>query len=99
MSWFTYILCCDQKTYYVGITQDLSQRLHSHRERQNIGTKEFSDIQLVYSEIHSTRKGAEAREKQLKKWSYAKKKALVEGDIAKLIRLSRNREVVDGRQG
>ncbi len=96
MNWFTYILLCDQKTYYVGITHNLGQRVESHKSKQNMGTMEFSDLQLVYYESYLTRKEAERREKQLKGWTVAKKKALIAGNVELLKRLSRNRELVDG---
>ena len=65
MAWFTYIILCDQKTYYVCITHDLNQRFQSHKSKQNIGTKEFSDLRLVYSETYLIRKEAVHRETQL----------------------------------
>lgn len=99
MSWFIYILFCDQKTYYVGLTNNLEKRFHSHRNKENIGTKEFSDLKMVYSEKFNTRKEAETREKQIKGWTVAKKKALIEQNIGELVRLSRNREYVEGNRG
>ena len=42
---------------------------------------------------------AEKREKQLKGWSVAKKKALIQGNIELLKRLSKSAEHVDGTQG
>jgi len=43
---------------------------------------------LVYHETHDNRRAVLAREKQIKRWSRAKKEALIEGDIEKLKRLS-----------
>ncbi len=90
--WKIYILFCDQKTFYVGLTGNLEQRLVSHISKQNLATKEFSDIKLVYSEEYPLRELAENREKQLKGWSFAKKKALIEGNLELLKQLSKNRE-------
>lgn len=56
-----------------------------------MGTKEFSDLQLVYHEKLYTRNKAEIREKQLKGWTFAKKKALVEGNLELLKQLSKTR--------
>ncbi|MBI5614023.1 GIY-YIG nuclease family protein [Candidatus Gottesmanbacteria bacterium] len=95
MSWFVYILFCDQKTYYVGLTHNTSARTLSHQRKKNIATKEFSDIKLVYQEKYKTRIEAERREKQLKGWTVAKKKALISGKLALLIKLSKNRERVE----
>ncbi len=75
MNWFTYILLCDQKYYYVGLTHDIQQRVRSHQNKENIGTKEFTEY----------------REKQLKGWSVAKKNALIEGNFELLKKLSKNK--------
>jgi len=96
--WHLYILLCDQKTYYVGISSSLASRIKSHRVKRNIGTKEFSDFKLIYTETYSTRKKAESREKQLKRWTAAKKKALIEGKLDLLRKLSKSREFGEGRQ-
>ena len=42
---------------------------------------------LVYSEPHTTRAAALRRERQLKKWTRAKKEALVARDVALLKQL------------
>lgn len=99
MPWHIYILLCDQKTYYVGLTSDLSQRFESHKNKENLATKKFSDVKLAYSEDFETRKEAEKREIQLKKWSSAKKKALINGDKALLIKLSKSRSVLNVNRG
>jgi len=99
MRWFTYILLCDQKTYYVGLTHDVAARLHSHQGKMNIATKEFSDIRLIYSEKYQTREKAERREKQLKGWSIAKKKGLIQGNLEELKRLSRSPKRVEKSAG
>ena len=59
MRWFVYILFCDMKTYYIGITHDVEQRFKSHKSKRNIGTKEFSYLELVFTEEYKTRKEAE----------------------------------------
>ncbi len=91
MSWFVYILLCNQKAYYIGLTSNIINRLRSHKAKENIATKEFSNITLVFLEKYPNRKLAEKREIQLKKWSKAKKKALIEGDIDLLRQLSKSR--------
>ena len=87
--WYVYILLCDQKTYYVGQTDDIDRRLAQHKHKESFFTKKFSDLQLVYTEQLSSRSSAERREVQLKKWSVAKKKALIAGDKMKLVKLSK----------
>ena len=89
MQYFIYILLCNQKTYYVGITDNLERRLREHKSKKSFYTKQFSDIKLVYSEKVKNKATAEKRERQIKGWSSAKKKALIEGNFEKLITLSK----------
>ena len=97
--WYTYILHCDKKSYYVGLSGNLEKRLISHKSKRNIGTKEFHEIELVYHETYPARKQAEARETQLKKWSRAKKKALIEGNLTLLRKLSHNPKLIEEKSG
>jgi predicted GIY-YIG superfamily endonuclease len=94
MAWAIYILLCDQKMFYVGLSSNVDKRFISHKLKENLATKEFSEIQLVYSELYPTRKEAEQRERQLKGWSVAKKKALISGDKSLLIKLSKTRSLL-----
>lgn len=95
MPYFVYILFCDQKTFYVGLTDNLEKRIAQHKRKESFFTKKFSDIELVYSEEYPRRIQAEAREIQLKKWSIAKKKALIKGDKELLIKLSKSPKIGD----
>ena len=90
MPYFVYILLCDQKTFYVGLTNNLERRIIQHKRKESFFTKKFSDIQLVYSEKYQKGSFAEARENQLKKWSVAKKKALIADDKKLLVELSKS---------
>jgi predicted GIY-YIG superfamily endonuclease len=62
----------------------------SHKDKQNTATKEFSELKLIYTEKYKTRKEAEKRETQIKKWTRAKKEALVLGNIELLKKLSKS---------
>ncbi len=75
--WYVYILICDKKTFYIGITNDLKFRLAEHKNKKSFFTKKFSNINLVYTEQFNTKTEAARREKQLKGWSRAKKIALI----------------------
>jgi putative endonuclease len=44
-------------------------------------------VQLVFTEEHDCREAALARERQLKRWTRAKKEALIAGDLALLKQL------------
>ena len=75
--WHTYILLCNQKTFYVGITNNVKKRLSDHRNKKSFFTKKFSDIKLVYSEEFKNKLDAAKREKQFKGWSRKKKIVLI----------------------
>ena len=49
-TWYVYMLLCDQKTFYIGITPDIERRLSEHQSKTSFFTKKFSDLQVVYSE-------------------------------------------------
>lgn len=76
-NWYVYLLLCDQKTFYVGITNNIKSRLTSHKNKQSFFTKKFSDIKLVYCEKYFGKTEAAVRERQLKGWSNAKKQQLL----------------------
>lgn len=79
--WFVYMLLCDQKTFYVGITTNLKKRINQHRIKQSFFTKQFSDLELVYCEKYQTEHEAAIREKQIKGWSHTKKQKLLTGEL------------------
>ncbi len=81
LMWFVYMLLCDEKTFYIGISDDLKNRLFQHKNKLNISTKKFSDFDLVYAEKYQSKFEAAKREKQLKGWSHAKKQMLIDGKL------------------
>ena len=92
MSWFAYILLCSNGSYYVGHTEDLEARLTLHNAGKGAHyTAHRRPVFLAYSESFPTRRLAMEREKQLKKWSRAKKQALVNEDLNRLHDLARRR--------
>lgn len=90
MRWFVYILLCDTKTFYVGVTGNLSRRIIEHKNKSSFYTKQFTELRLVYQETFESEKDALRRERQLKGWSVAKKKALVVGNKVQLVKLSKS---------
>jgi putative endonuclease len=76
-----YMLLCDQKTFYVGITDNPEKRLVDHKNKKSFFTKKFSDIKFVYCEGYSGKHEAVLREKQIKGWSHAKKQMLIDGKL------------------
>ena len=64
---------------YIGVTNDLQRRLYEHKAELIDGfTKRYHLHKLVYAEEFSKVNDAIAREKQLKRWTRAKKNWLVE---------------------
>ena len=78
--YYVYILTNqNNKTVYIGITNDLKRRLYEHKTEQIEGfTKRYHIHKLVYFEEYKDINDAIAREKQLKSWIRQKKNALVE---------------------
>src|SRR5690349_10172413 len=66
-------------TIYTGVTSNLLQRIHQHRERTLRGfTAAYGCKRLVWFEMHGSMESAITREKQLKNWHRAWKLALIE---------------------
>ncbi|MGN6717902.1 MAG: GIY-YIG nuclease family protein [Candidatus Binatia bacterium] len=83
-AFFTYILRCSDKSYYVGHTDNLDQRVAQHGGAIAGYTATRLPITLVWFAEFPTREEAKAAEAQLKKWSRRKKEALIEGKIEEL---------------
>lgn len=79
--WFVYLLLCGGKDFYVGITNNLDQRILQHQSKLSKATKEYSIVKLVYCEKYSGVHDAAKREKQFKGWSRAKKQMLIDGKL------------------
>jgi putative endonuclease len=63
---------------YIGMTNDLARRISEHRAGEIPGfAADYRCKKLVYYEHSTNVLDAIAREKQLKKWSRAKKVALI----------------------
>ena len=85
MKAYTYILRCCDDSYYTGSTNNLEFRLYQLGNGE--GAKHTSKrlpVKLAYFEEHSRVDEAYYREKQIQKWSRAKKEALIEGFSGKL---------------
>ncbi len=86
--WFVYVLRCADDSLYIGETGNLDERVVRHREgTASAYTARRRPVSLSYSEWHPTRDIALKRERQLKRWTRAKKEALVAGDVERLKKL------------
>ncbi len=90
MTAFTYMLRCADGSFYVGSTRSLSLRLHQHQMGEGAEyTRRRLPVELVWQEEHEHIGNAFAWEKQIQKWSRAKRLALMRQDYAGLPELAK----------
>ena len=89
---FVCILQCCDGSYYVGSTSDVAKRDRIHNEGHGAEhTAAHRSVRLVCSEAHESWPAARKREAQLKRWTRAKKDALIAGSRTTLHELARRR--------
>jgi len=92
MTAWTYIFRLKSGQLYIGSTTNLDRRFAEHTAGQACRTTKLDPpVKVVYSESLPTFSNARKREEQIKRWSRAKKEALVAGDMVKLRNLSKSR--------
>ena len=76
--YFVYLLECADGSLYVGITTDLARRLAEHKAgTASRYTRAHGARRMVYAERVKDRSAASKREAELKRYSRARKRALV----------------------
>lgn len=78
--YFVYILECQDKTLYIGITTDLARRVDEHNGVLSGGakyTRARRPVKIVYVEEFTNRSDAQQREYALKKLSRTEKLQLI----------------------
>ena len=87
---YVYILLCSDKSYYIGVTNNLEHRLEQHHKGINVScyTFERRPLELMYCQIFDDPVSAIAFEKKLKGWSRKKKQALIDENLTKLKELA-----------
>lgn len=88
--YYLYILRTSSNTFYVGQTNNLVRRIKEHGDKSTKSAKYikyFDSFKLVYREEFPTRLESMRREFQLKKWTRAKKEALINGHLQLLKKL------------
>ena len=89
---FVYLLICADGAYSTGHTDDLERRLAEHQDGGRCAfTSPRRPVQLVWHQETQTREEARALEAQIKRWSRAKKSALIRGDFAAIQLLAKKR--------
>lgn len=78
---WVYILRCADDSYYTGHTTNLEKRLAEHQAGEGSDwTRYRLPVELVFCQEMPDRDQAFLAEQQIKKWSRAKKEALIAGD-------------------
>ena len=81
MAFWTYILLCADRRYYAGHTDDLERRIAQHQSGAIEGfTSSRLPVRLMWAQDFPTRIEALEAEMRVKKWSRAKKEALIRSD-------------------
>ncbi len=79
ISYYVYILECDDKTLYTGYTTDLQRRLNAHNK--GVGakyTKTRLPVRIIHSEELETKSLALKREAQIKKLQRREKLLIID---------------------
>ena len=93
MPFWSYMLHCADRTFYVGHTDDLEKRIGEHELGLIPGyTASRRPVKLVWSDAFGTRAEAKEAERQLKGWGRKKKLALIRGDWALVSKLAQGKK-------
>ena len=92
-TYYVYMLCCIDGTFYTGITNDITRRYEEHSAGQNQGCYTYTrrPLRLIYVGEFERPDEAIAFEKRLKGWSHKKKRAFADRDWTLLKRLTAGR--------
>ena len=92
-TYYVYILKCSDDTFYTGITSNLDSRLSNHKQGKypDSYTYRRRPVSLIYYARFTDPVIAIEAEKQIKKWSQAKKEALSREDFRALKKLARKK--------
>ena len=88
--YYVYILKCKDDSLYVGVTSDIERRLTEHNAGKypEAYTHTRRPVALAFYQEFTEPNQAIEFEKKIKKWSRAKKQALIDGNFDKLQNLS-----------
>ncbi|WP_419870392.1 GIY-YIG nuclease family protein [Chryseobacterium sp. CT-SW4] len=88
---FVYILLCSDNTFYTGITANVYKRFDEHQDGKHFGFYTFTrrPVELVFFCQFMDIEQAISFEKKIKKWSHAKKQALIDGRFEDLPNLAK----------
>jgi putative endonuclease len=90
MQFWVYLLRCADGSYYAGHTDNLEGRLWQHQQGICCDwTRRRRPVELVWCDNAPTRYDALAFERRIKRWTRAKKEALIAGNWDRISWLSR----------
>lgn len=90
---FVYILLCSDSTYYTGVTENIDRRFSEHQEGKYFNSYTYNrrPVELVFYCQFMDIEQAIVFEKKIKKWSQAKKQALIAGRYEDLPNLAKKK--------
>ena len=93
MAAWVYILKCRDGSYYTGCTTSLEQRIGQHKAGTFSGyTSMRLPVEVVWCAEFQDIHDAISYERRLKRWTRAKKEAVINGEWDRLPILARNRQ-------
>lgn len=80
MSWFVYIVRCQDDTLYTGVAKDVERRIVEHNSctRGAKYTRARRPVELVYTEVSESRSSACKRERIIKAMTRQQKLRLID---------------------
>ncbi|MBI5220780.1 MAG: GIY-YIG nuclease family protein [Candidatus Liptonbacteria bacterium] len=82
--WYVYIIECEDKSYYTGLTWKPDLRWLQHLSGLgSVYTHKHKPRRVVYLEEYENLDQARRREAQIKRWSRVKKEKLINGEWGK----------------
>jgi len=92
-TYYVYILECSDKSYYTGFSSKLYSRIIEHQTGKYPDRYTYTrlPVKLVFHAEFTDPNYAIDSEKQIKKWSRAKKEALINNEFEKLPNLSKKK--------
>jgi len=93
-NYYVYIVECNDKSYYTGVTNNLERRIWEHNNDEKVSAYTFNrrPVVLKYCQRFQDIIQAIAWEKQIKGWSRKKKEALFKEDWDEIKKLAKNRQ-------
>jgi putative endonuclease len=76
--YYIYLIQCEDKSIYTGITNDLERRFKEHKDKKGGHyTASHKVREIIYTEAFKTKSEALKREAQIKSWRREKKLNLI----------------------